>query len=112
MSLPQGQRRFERAPFFTRVTITGPSGEPATEARTVDVGLAGVGVITTTPLAVGQAVLVTFHLRVGTGMVREQVPGRVVDLRVDDDASIAGIEFDEPVSRLQSPALVRAIERL
>jgi PilZ domain len=112
MPTPQHGRRFERAPFFVEVTLALPQGGHLVEARSVDISLGGVGLICPVPLAVGSVITLTFSVRGRTGAVEECVVGRVASLRYDDDASLVGVEFVEPLKRESAPTLVREIEWL
>jgi c-di-GMP-binding flagellar brake protein YcgR len=90
--------------------VTPETGDGAFEAYTVDLSLGGVGLASPAPLPTGARVALTFYLVTGADEVLEQVDGRVVNLRYDDDASHIGVEFVEPLSPRSAPALTRAIE--
>lgn len=103
---------FERVPFFTRVTLESSHWGQTADARTVDVGLHGVGLICQEPLPVDQTVSLTFYLKDGPREAAELVVGRVVNVRFDDDVTIVGVEFSEPLSPRDAPVLVRTVEGL
>jgi hypothetical protein len=104
------RRRFERKPFFAAVTIKTASCA-SIEARSNEISLSGVGLISATPIAAGEAVALTIRVP-GPDGVAERVSGRVASLRFDDDCAVIGVEFSSPLDRLTTPALAVAVERL
>jgi c-di-GMP-binding flagellar brake protein YcgR len=108
----RGARRFERVPFYTRVTVASNPEGTVREANSVDISLGGVGLICHEPLSVGSDVSLTFHLGSRPVPTLEEVSGRVRAVRFDEDATLLGVEFADVLSRGSAPALVRAIERL
>jgi c-di-GMP-binding flagellar brake protein YcgR len=109
---PQDKRRFGRAPFFANVTVELLSSSSAIDARSVDISLGGVALISPMPVPIGEHVVLTFHLKTSSGMTTERISGRVVNLRHDDDASIVGVEFSAVLDRNAAPVLTRTVETL
>jgi c-di-GMP-binding flagellar brake protein YcgR len=109
---PQDKRRFGRAPFIANVTVELPAGGSAIDARSVDISLGGVGLISPMPVPVGEHMVLTFHLKTSSGMTTERIPGRVVNLRHDDDASIVGVEFAAVLDHKTAPVLTGIVEKL
>jgi PilZ domain len=106
------RRRFERVPFFTNVTALLPGGT-SVEARSVDISLRGAGLVSPAPLPARQTVYLTFQVKTPTGLVPQgPVVGRVIRVRFEHGATVAGVEFAQPLDRGVVPALVKAIERL
>lgn len=112
MPTPQDKRRFGRAPFLANVTVELLSGDSVIDARSVDVSLGGVGLISPTPIPAGEQVVLTFHLKTASGTTTERIPGRVANLRFDDDASIVGVEFSAVLDRNAAPVLTGIVEKL
>jgi len=108
----ESQNPSDRIPFLCRVTLEPSPWVPAVDARTVDVGLHGVGLICQEPLPADQAVALAFYLKDGPREVTERVVGRVVSVRFDDDVTVIGVEFREPLSQRDTPVLFRSVERL
>jgi hypothetical protein len=107
------KRRFERVPFFAEVAVSLPAGEHLIDARSIDISLSGIGLVCPMPLPVGMSVSVTVRLGSDERLIEEgPVVGRVVNLRLDDDAAIVGVEFTPVLSRSLAPGLVRTIEKL
>jgi c-di-GMP-binding flagellar brake protein YcgR len=112
MLATQNRRRFERVPFFTRVTVSPPSGASPIEARSLDVSLGGVGLVAPTGLPVGTVVMLTFYLGRSPKTSEERLYGRITNVRAESDGSLIGIEFSRVLDAESAPALVRAIDRL
>jgi len=106
------QRRYERVPFFCPLRVIVPEGVSA-PGGSFDVSLGGVGITTKISLECGQAVRVRFYLKNGGGeRSREEVLGRVANVRADEDGNCLGVEFLEPIRASTNPLLARAIEKL
>jgi len=101
------RRSYERVGFHCRVAVAVRPGAVPIEARSMDLSLGGAGIATAAPLEVGQTVVLTFILRDGRQQeVRDQVQGRVVNLKADLDCNRVGVEFLEPLHESKHPALV------
>ncbi len=109
----QTTRRLERVPFFVEVIVAPLNGGTMTPARSFDISLAGVGLVCSKPIPVGQSVCLTFYITTGKGVVAEgPVLGRVARIHHDYDDSVMGLEFERILDRRQVPTLVEAVERL
>jgi len=111
MRTPEDNRRFERMPFYSQVTVDLSGGDVRLEARSANISLGGVGLICPTALPVGEHVTLTFHLTSSAGPVAERVTGRVVSSRFDDGVALIGVEFDAVLGH-EAAALARVVERL
>jgi c-di-GMP-binding flagellar brake protein YcgR len=106
----QCQRRYQRVPFLCPVELTALPEGKTSPARTLDVSLGGVGVLSQIGLEREHMVSVAFLLRNGQqGTVSESVLGRVAALRADDIGNVMGIEFIEPLTSAKHPALLRKL---
>jgi c-di-GMP-binding flagellar brake protein YcgR len=106
----QCQRRYQRVPFLCPVELTPLPDGKTFPARTLDVSLGGVGVLSQVGLEREQTVSVAFLLGNGAqGRVSESVLGRVAAFRADDVGNVIGIEFIEPLSGAKHPTLLRKL---
>ncbi len=106
-------RRYERVPFFCKVGLSTPSAPGPVVTQSFDISLGGVGVATRAAFQTGDAVVVTFFLKDHAQQeVREQVAGRVANLRADEDGNRLGIEFLSPLRDDTHPHLMQRIENL
>jgi c-di-GMP-binding flagellar brake protein YcgR len=105
-------RRYERVPFFAEVTLRTAGNARLLPARTIDLSLGGVGLVTKTALERGTPVTVVFSIPDAGGRRTTEIIGRVVSLNADSDANRVGIEFLEPLSASRAPALVNRLQRL
>jgi c-di-GMP-binding flagellar brake protein YcgR len=109
------RRVYERVPFFCQVVVAARPGAYATEARTVDISLGGVGVFCagTLFLRPGSSVSVTFRLAdPHQGFCEEVIMGKVANAAADSDGCRYGIEFLDPIKPSTHPRLARAVDRL
>jgi hypothetical protein len=90
------RRRFERVPFYARVTLIPVAGGPPVEAQSCDLSLGGAGLICQAPLPVGGVYTLTFHLASPSGVVADRVAGTVTTVRCDD-AALVGVAFAVPL---------------
>jgi type IV pilus assembly protein PilC len=108
----KNNRRHERIPFLTRVDLIDENGE-STRAKTVDISLGGVGVMSPTPFTLGQRATLKFILRDGAqGEVVEQAVATVVVAKSEVDGTLLGFQFVDPLRRERTPHLVKRVERL
>lgn len=109
----QSQRRYERVPFFCPVELTAMPEGKTFPARSLDVSLGGVGVLSQTGLEREHLVSVAFVFD-GDPKKRvcETLMGRVASFRADDSGNVLGIEFLEPVSDAKHPTLARKLQNL
>lgn len=106
------RRRYGRVPFLSRVALTPIPGGTRSEARTLDLSLGGVGVLTSGAYAVGQAVELVFFSRDSKGAeVGERVLGRVANFKADVDGNRIGIEFAAPLRETECPVLTQRLLR-
>jgi c-di-GMP-binding flagellar brake protein YcgR len=107
------RRRYERAPFFADVTLRAFPNGPSVPARTLDLSLGGVGLVTGAAFTPGQLVSVTLYLvDSAKRSTKVEVVGRVVNLNADVDANRLGVEFVEPLSAAKTPELVDRLQRI
>src|SRR5262249_39494719 len=98
------RRRYERVPFFADVTLRALPNGPSVPARTLDLSLGGVGLVTGAAFTPGQSVSVIFDLvDAAKRSTKFEVVGRVVNLNADLDANRLGVEFVEPLSAANTP---------
>jgi hypothetical protein len=100
-------RKYERVGFLCRIELTVlPEGVPQA-ARSIDLSLGGVGVITQAAFSVGQMVAATFFLTgPDDGEAKVRVIGRVARLAADVDANVLGVQFLSPLTEAEFPRLV------
>jgi c-di-GMP-binding flagellar brake protein YcgR len=100
-------------PFFTDVELSDSAGGPPIPARTLEISLGGVGLMSPKPLPEGSHIRLIFHLRNGSQTeVPETVHGMVRVLRSDIDGHRLGIEFSEPLRPDHNPKLLKKVESL
>jgi hypothetical protein len=97
-------------PFFTRVMLTlFPGGGPV-EARSFDISVTGVGLVSSLSLAVGQVVRLAFHLRDRSGRaVVEEILGRIVHTRADEHGNTLEVQFLATPDTQTTPVLLEAL---
>ena len=105
-------RRYERVPFFAEVTLRTAENARLLPARTIDLSLGGVGLVTTAALEPGAHVTVVFSISDAGAKRTVEIIGRVVSLDADSDANRVGIEFLEPLSVSRAPELVNRLQRM
>lgn len=109
----QCRRRYQRVPFLCPVELTALPEGRTFPARSLDISLGGVGVLSQIGLEREHLVSVAFLLGNGAqGRISERVMGRVAGLRADDTGNVIGIEFVEPLSTDKHPALLRKLQSL
>jgi hypothetical protein len=91
-----------------RVMLRLFTSEISVEANALDISASGVCMICSEPLAVGENAFVAFQFRNRTEVQFEEVRGRVISIRMDDDVWILGLEFDEILNWQKTPLLARA----
>jgi c-di-GMP-binding flagellar brake protein YcgR len=107
------RRRYERVQFLCDASVTALPNGAAIAARTLDISLGGVGLLTRTVLEPGQAIAVSFSLRDSTQKeIKEQAFGRVVAFRADLEGNRVGVEFSEPLNESRNPELVRRLMKI
>jgi hypothetical protein len=112
MRLTRNLRKYGRATFLSQVSLSVRGGVDV-EARSLDINLGGVGLISRVFVRTGQAVTLAFHLKNSANVaVVERVQGRVVFARSDVDGHRLRVEFYEPLDRTTNPELTRRIENL
>jgi c-di-GMP-binding flagellar brake protein YcgR len=101
-------RRYERVTFLCNVLVSGFPNGAATAARSLDISLGGVGIITQGTYEVGQLVTISFLLKDREKeVVVNEVAGRIVYFRADVDANRVGVEFLQPLHESKHPELMR-----
>jgi c-di-GMP-binding flagellar brake protein YcgR len=106
------RRRYERVPFFADVALRTAENGRLLPARTIDLSLGGVGLVTTAAITPGVQVTVVFLTPGANGKRTTEIVGRVVSLNADTDANRVGIEFLEPLSVSQAPELVTRLQHM
>ncbi len=107
------RRRYERVQFLCEVELTALSNGSPVQARSLDISLGGVGLITQTSFEPGQIIALAFHLKDTRGReVVEKVVGKVVHLRADADGNRVGVEFLEPLHDSTQPRLMAKLEKI
>jgi PilZ domain len=105
MDTSRDRRKFARRPFRARVTVSLPSPQISVEAHVLDISLNGVRLICADPLCEGQDAVLTFRIRTRKRLQIEEVAGRVVHARMDDDAWVVGLKFDQVLTPESTPLL-------
>jgi len=100
-------RRYERVGFLCKLELKAvPEGVPQ-PARSIDLSLGGVGVVTQAAFAVGDLVAVAFIFKTyDLKPIRDEVVGRTVNLVADTDANLIGIQFLHVLTESEHPELV------
>jgi hypothetical protein len=107
------QRRYERVGFFCEVVLTMLGNGKPIPARSLDISMGGVGLLSPQSLPRGALVTVAFVMRdAAQKYVVEQVTGTVVNAWADLDGNHIGIEFAEPINQLAQPLLSRKLENI
>jgi hypothetical protein len=91
MDTSQDRRQFRRQPFQARVTIGLPTPQASVKAYVLDLSRDGVRLICAKPVSEGEDDVLTFRMRSRRGIQIEEVPGRVIHVRMDDDAWVVGV---------------------
>ncbi len=102
------RRQFGRVPFRTRVTVTVPARQASVKATVMDISLDGVRLICRDPVVEGEDVLLTFQIKCPGGVQIEKVSSRVIFARLDDEAWVVGLRFNEVLDQRTTPLLVQA----
>ena len=108
MARSQERRRFRRVPFPISVTVGLPSRQTLVTANALDISLDGICVISSEPLFQGEDALLTFQITSRSGVQVEEVWGRVIHARMDDDAWVVGLKFNQVLDKRRTPLLARA----
>ena len=95
-------------PVQARVILRLVTPEISVEANALDISASGVCVICSEPLAVGENAFVAFQFRNRTEVQFEEVRGRVISMRMDDDVWVLRLEFDEILDWQKTPLLACA----
>ena len=106
-------RQQERVPFFCDVAMSRLPGGPSIPARSLDLSLHGVGLVTAGSFEQDQLVMLSFSLRdAAQHEIRERVLGRIAYMRADVDANRVGVQFAEPLQRSKNPELVSRLLKI
>lgn len=108
METSHDRRRFGRRPFRARVTISLPTRQVVLQANVLEISQNGVRVLCAEPVSEGADALLTFRIRSGRREQTEQVSGRVIHARMDDDAWVVGFQFTEALAPERTPLLAQA----
>jgi len=99
-------RQYERVPFYCDVVVRVLPNGVAVPARSLDLSLKGVGIVTQAAFEPDQLVTISFFLKDASQKeVQEHVLGRVAYLKADVDANRIGVEFAELLRCSQHPQL-------
>jgi PilZ domain len=107
MEPSQERRQFRRVPFRTRLTVSLRTSQALVKANVLDIGLGGVRLICAQPVSEGENALLTFRMRTRTGVQIEQVWSRVIHARMDDDAWVVGLKFNQVLDPQTTPLLAQ-----
>jgi PilZ domain len=108
MKTTQERRQFWRGPFRARVTMSLPARQAVVMADVLDISFGGVHVICAEPVTEGEDAVLTFHIDIRRGVQTEEVSGRVIHARMDDDAWVVGLKFNQVLDRQSTPFLAQA----
>ena len=108
MDKSHDRRRFERRPFRARVTISLPTHQVVLKANVLEISQEGVRLLCAEPVSEGADALLTFRMRIRRKERTEEVSGRVIHARMDDDAWVVGFKFNEALTRESTPLLAKA----
>jgi hypothetical protein len=108
MNTSLNRRQFARRPFRARVIVSVPAHQVSVEANVLDISLNGVRLICAEPVSEGDDTLLTFRTRTRGGVQIEEVSGRVMHARMDDDAWVIGLRFNQVLTPERTPLLARA----
>ena len=108
MEPPKERRQFRRVPFQTGVSVIVRTSHALVKANGLDVSLTGVRLICAEPVSEGENALLAFLMRTRTGVQIEEVWSRVIHLRMDDDAWVVGLKFNQALDRQTTPLLAQA----
>jgi hypothetical protein len=78
------------------------------KANVLDISLSGVRLICAEPVSAGEIVLLEFRMGARTGVQIEQLWSRVIHVRMDDDAWVVGLKFNQVLDRQTTPLLTQA----
>ncbi len=108
-----GQRRYERAAFFSPLQLSVLPDGPTATGTSFDISIGGVGISTQIMLERGQDVRICFQLCNGSNeSIEEEVLGRVAYCRADEDGNCMGIAFLQTIRESTQPVLTRKVNRL
>ena len=105
-------RHYQRVPFFCKATLTVLPTGARVNAYSFDISLGGVGLNAQGSCPKGSEVRVAFFLKGRSGVLVEQVPGRVAYVSADESGTRVGIEFQQPVGESICPELARRLQSL
>jgi PilZ domain len=88
--------------------VSVPTRQALVMANAMDISLDGICVISAEPLFQGEDALLTFQITSRSGVQVEAVWGRVIHVRMDDDAWVVGLKFNQVLDQRQTPLLARA----
>jgi hypothetical protein len=108
MARSQERRRFTRVPFPTSVTVSLPTRQALVTANALDISLDCICVISSEPIFQGEDALLTFQITSRSGVQVEEVWGRVIHARMDDDAWMVGLKFNQVLDQRRTPLLAQA----
>jgi len=106
-------RRYERVSFLCKLEIQPLPAGPVLSARSLDLSLGGVGLLTKGVLPVGELISVSFFFKDSKQKdVVDSVMGKVVYVAADTEANRIGVEFVEPLREETHPQLSRKLMSL
>jgi hypothetical protein len=111
MDPSQERRQFRRVPLRTRVTVSLPARNVSIKANVLDISKGGARLICVEPVSEGEDALLTFKMRGRKGVQTEMVWGRVIHARMDDDAWVVGLKFNQVLDPQSTPLLAQAAAR-
>jgi c-di-GMP-binding flagellar brake protein YcgR len=107
------RRQYQRVPFLCEVTMTPIPAGAAIAARSLDISLGGVGLVTQGSVQPGQMVnlVLVFKDRMHR-QVRVDLAGVVANLRAELEGNHIGVRFLEPLSEAKNPQLFAKVQSI
>jgi c-di-GMP-binding flagellar brake protein YcgR len=107
------RRQYQRVPFLCEVTMTPMPAGKAIAARSLDISLGGVGLVTQGTVQPGQMVSLRFLFRDRMQIqVRVDLAGVVANLRAELEGNHVGVRFLEPLTEAKSPQLFAKVQSI
>ena len=90
------------------MTISLPTHQVVLTANVLEISQDGVRVLCAEPVSEGADAVLTFRMTIRRRERTEEVSGRVIHARMDDDAWVVGFKFNQDLTRETTPLLARA----
>ena len=107
------RRQYQRVPFLCEVAVSALPAGRVIAARSLDISLGGVGLVTEGSLEPGQLVNLRFTLKDKTQKhVPAELVGVVANLRAQPEGNHIGVKFLEPLSEAKNPHLYQKVQSI